>query len=257
MAWAYCIWVGSSSLSMSASSASSSSRAASRNGRRTDPEEQVAHGALGHLADELPHHGDGATAHDGALVGLDVPGHHPHQRGLAGPVRPHQGGGRPVRHPEGDVVEQDPAVRAGRTSRAARRCGPCQPPSAAANPRDRRLRVCRCRSSSWSSARVADLLEDEGEGGHHGHRRVLLPGPEDLGGPGGRPSPVADGQQDPDERPHHRVAERIRLHGHDGEAVRITIPAQDLHRPNGRAEVPLLAEGGEVVLADQGRRRPR
>jgi len=83
--------------------------------RRRDRKQQVTdHGCdLDALvrADELAHDAEAAARRDRARLRLQVPGHQPEQRGLAGPVRPDQGGRDPLADAEARVVEQRPPVR--------------------------------------------------------------------------------------------------------------------------------------------------
>ena len=79
---------------------------------RRNGKQQIADGrVVAHLADELPHDAEAAGARDRAPVGGDVAGDDPQQRGLAGAVGPDQRDLGPFADPEGDLVQQPPAVR--------------------------------------------------------------------------------------------------------------------------------------------------
>ena len=79
---------------------------------RRNGKQQVAHrGLVAHLADELAHHAEPAGPGDGAVVRREVAGDDPQQRGLAGAVGPDQRDLDALADPEGDLVEQPPAVR--------------------------------------------------------------------------------------------------------------------------------------------------
>ena len=83
-------------------------------GRGTHPrgchrEQHLGHGRRP-LADHLAHHAQPTRARDRARVGVELAGDDPQQGGLAGAVGSHQRDLGPVADPEGDVVEQHPAV---------------------------------------------------------------------------------------------------------------------------------------------------
>jgi hypothetical protein len=102
---------------------------------------------------------------------------------------------------------------------------------------------------------VADLFEAQSVRRDDPDRGITDGGGEHLGGPAGRPAPLADGEQRADQRAHHVVAERVGDHGRDREAVVVPAPVQDAQRADGGRTRPAAAEGGEVVLAQQGPRR--
>ena len=62
---------------------------------------------------------------------------------------------------------------------------------------------------------------------------------------------LADGEQAAHQRAHHVVAERVGPHGGHGEPVGVPVPVQVQQRADRGGALPLPAEGGEVVLAEQ------
>jgi len=63
--------------------------------------------------DELAHDAEPAAGGDRARLRGEITGGQAHQRCLAGAVRPDQRGRDAIANPEGNVVEQCPAVRQG------------------------------------------------------------------------------------------------------------------------------------------------
>ena len=74
-------------------------------------------------------------------------------------------------------------------------------------------------------------------------------GRQHRGGPAGRPSSLADGEERANQRTDHVVAERVGDHGGDRGAVIVPVPGQGAQRPDGGRTLPPTAEGGEIVLA--------
>jgi hypothetical protein len=83
----------------------------------------------------------------------------------------------------------------------------------------------------------------------HADGRIADRGCEQRGGPAGRPSPFADGEQRADQGADHVVAERVGDHGGDRDAVIVPVPGQGAERPDGGRALTPTAEGGEIVLA--------
>ena len=83
------------------------------------------------------------------------------------------------------------------------------------------------------------------------HAGVALAGPSNDRRPRGIVAALADGDQRAHERADHRVAERV---GTDGRLQEVVVPALAVQREKGAdggRALALLAEGGEVVLAEQ------
>jgi hypothetical protein len=103
--------------------------------------------------------------------------------------------------------------------------------------------------------RVSDLLQAQPVRRRDPHRGVAYRGCEHGGGPAGRPSPLPHGEQRADQRADHVVAERVRDHRRDRDAVVVPAPFQAVQGPDGGRTRPAAAEGGEVVLAQARERR--
>jgi hypothetical protein len=103
--------------------------------------------------------------------------------------------------------------------------------------------------------RVADLLQAQPVRRRDPHRGIAHRGREHGGGPAGRPSPLPHGEQRADQGADHVVAERVGDHRRDRDAVIVTVPLQAVQGPDGGRTRPAAAEGGEIVLAQAGKRR--
>jgi hypothetical protein len=73
--------------------------------------------------------------------------------------------------------------------------------------------------------------------------------------PGRRTAALADREQRADQGAHHVVAERVGHDHADRHPGRVALPVKAAQRADGRGALPAAAEGGEVMLAKQQRRR--
>ena len=116
-----------------------------------------------------------------------------------------------------------------------------------------RPKACRSRRQAQAPPERLGVLDgDEAQalcGGRLG-QPVAIGIPEALVQLGGLPAALADGDEHPDERAHHLVAERVGL-DLEHEQGRFRPPARLAHTPPEwprLAPLRLTAEGGEVVL---------
>ena len=96
--------------------------------------------------------------------------------------------------------------------------------------------------------RVADLLERQPGGSDDTDPWITNAGAQDIGRPGDRLTTLPHGDECPDERPDHVVAEGI---GDDapGQHVGVARPSKLLQRSDRGGSLTLLAVRREVVLA--------
>jgi hypothetical protein len=90
---------------------------------------------------------------------------------------------------------------------------------------------------------------------HDPDRGIADRGGQDRGWPARRAPALAHGEQRADQGSHHVVAERVRHHRRDRDAVPVALEFQAAQRPDGGRPRPAAAERGEIVLAQDRARR--
>src|SRR5690554_6609075 len=99
--------------------------------------------------------------------------------------------------------------------------------------------------------RVADLNHGESLGWHHLELASTHPFVADADQSFRVEVALPDRDAGPHQRANHAVAERIRFHLCDENAIARALPAKLLQRADGGRPLPRLAEGGPVVEAEQ------
>jgi hypothetical protein len=90
---------------------------------------------------------------------------------------------------------------------------------------------------------------------HHPHSRVARTFRQDDGGPARLRPRLPDRDQRAHQRPDHVVAERVRHHRRHRYPGRVPPPLKPSQRPHRRRPLTPSAERGEIMLAEQPRRR--